>query len=61
MSLGLCAAHIEMSWPYPFRSKFDPETDPGLIDYSMTSPLNADGASIFSHGFSFGIDLRHPC
>ncbi|KAL1990465.1 hypothetical protein VTN49DRAFT_6304 [Thermomyces lanuginosus] len=58
MSLGLCAAHIEMSWPYPFRSKFDPETDPGLIDYSMTSPLNADGSNFPCKGYHANTPFR---
>jgi hypothetical protein len=37
------AAHMEMSWPYPLRSRFDPKADASLIDYSMTNPLLADG------------------
>ncbi|KAL5360820.1 hypothetical protein BJX96DRAFT_150918 [Aspergillus floccosus] len=41
----LAAAHMELSWPYPLRSRFDPKTDPSLIDYSMTSPLLADGSN----------------
>lgn len=45
LSVGLATAHMEMSWPYPLRSKFDPNNNPSNIDYSMTSPLNADGWS----------------
>jgi hypothetical protein len=40
---GLTAAHMEMSWPYPLRSKFDPENNYTNIDYSMTNPLLTDG------------------
>lgn len=45
LSAGLVTAHMEMSWPYPLRSKFDPNNNYSDIDYSMTSPLNADGLS----------------
>jgi hypothetical protein len=41
VSASLAAAHMEMSWPYPLRSRFDPQTTD--IDYSMTSPLLSDG------------------
>jgi hypothetical protein len=52
MVLGLSSAHMEMSWPYPLRSKFDPQTPPNLIDYSMTSPLLADGTYFLTRGSS---------
>jgi hypothetical protein len=39
---GIAAAHMEMSWPYPLRSKFDPENDPSVTDYSITNLLNSD-------------------
>ncbi|XHG06336.1 hypothetical protein AWENTII_009541 [Aspergillus wentii] len=44
---GLAAAHMELSWPYPLRSQFDPANNWTTIDYSMTSPLLADGKSQF--------------
>lgn len=49
LTASLAAAHMEMSWPYPLRSRFDPQVPEEDIDYSMTSPLNSDGASPLSH------------
>jgi hypothetical protein len=43
MAIGVASAHMELDWPYPLRSKFDPNTPQDMIDYSMTSPLNMDG------------------
>lgn len=43
MTIGLASAHMELSWPYPLRSKFDPQST--TIDYSMTDPLKTDGES----------------
>ncbi|EME49904.1 hypothetical protein DOTSEDRAFT_121984, partial [Dothistroma septosporum NZE10] len=37
--------HMEMSWPYPLHSKFDPDNTYDHIDYSITSPLDADGSN----------------
>jgi len=47
----LAAAHMEMSFPAPFRSKFNPNSDPGSIDYSMTAPLEASGANYPCKGY----------
>ncbi|KAI9832284.1 MAG: hypothetical protein M1819_004462 [Sarea resinae] len=35
---------MEMSYPYPIRSKFDPENSHINIDHNMVSPLKADGS-----------------
>lgn len=43
LAAGFAAAHIQMTWPYPLRSEFDPANDWDEIDYSMTNPLHADG------------------
>ena len=43
LATGFTAAHMQMSWPYPLRSQFDPNNAWNQIDYSMTSPLNQDG------------------
>ena len=43
--------HMEMNWPYPLRSKFNPETPEANIDYSMTSPLDASGANYPCKGY----------
>jgi hypothetical protein len=45
LTVSLAAAHMEMSWPYPLRSRFDPQVPEEDIDYSMTSPLDSDGIS----------------
>ncbi|KAK4455128.1 hypothetical protein QBC34DRAFT_490228 [Podospora aff. communis PSN243] len=45
----LAAAHMEMSFPPPFRSKSNPHTT--NIDYSMTAPLNADGSNYPCKGY----------
>jgi hypothetical protein len=46
---ALC--HMEMSWPYPFRSKYNPADSYENIDYSMTSPLLADGSNFPCKGY----------
>ncbi|KAF3480067.1 uncharacterized protein GIQ15_05414 [Arthroderma uncinatum] len=43
--------HIEMRKPYPFKSKFDPENKSNDVDYSMTTPLNADGSNFPCKGY----------
>lgn len=45
LATGFTAAHMQMSWPYPLRSEFDPENSWDEIDYSMTNPLHQDGMS----------------
>ncbi|KAK5210810.1 hypothetical protein LTR47_001531 [Exophiala xenobiotica] len=43
--LPLCTqAHMQMSWPYPLKSPLDPDVPYYDKDYSMTSPLLADGS-----------------
>ena len=51
--LPLVSCHMEMIWPYPIRSKYDhdPANTSQLIDYDMTSPLNADGSNFPCKGF----------
>lgn len=43
VAAGLATAHMQMNWPYPLRSQFDPQNDWSNIDYSMTNPLKSDG------------------
>ncbi|KAK4138391.1 lytic polysaccharide monooxygenase [Trichocladium antarcticum] len=38
------AAHMSLTSPPALRSKLNPHTTPANIDYSLTSPLRADGA-----------------
>lgn len=52
LQLTLTFAHLEMSWPYPLRSKLNPLTPESLIDYSMTSPLEASGANVRKIAFA---------
>jgi hypothetical protein len=42
--LSFVHAHVEMKSPVPFRSKFL-VPQPADADFSMTSPLNADGSN----------------
>ena len=45
------SGHMEMSWPYPLRSKYNPANSYNIIDYSMTSPLDADGSNFPCKGY----------
>ncbi|KAB8067225.1 hypothetical protein BDV29DRAFT_200510 [Aspergillus leporis] len=45
LTCGLTAAHMEMNWPYPMRSQFDPKNKESDIDYDLTSPLESDGSN----------------
>ncbi|KAK3366524.1 hypothetical protein B0H63DRAFT_504698 [Podospora didyma] len=47
----LAAAHMEMSFPAPFRSKFNPNVAGGDIDYSMTAPLDKSGSDYPCKGY----------
>ncbi|KAL2752585.1 hypothetical protein ACRALDRAFT_1072488 [Sodiomyces alcalophilus JCM 7366] len=47
--LGLAGAHMEMSWPPPFRSRYNPFTTD--IDYSMTNPLSSSGSDFPCKGY----------
>ncbi|KAK5998381.1 hypothetical protein PT974_00760 [Cladobotryum mycophilum] len=49
--VAMASAHMEMSWPPAFRSKYNPNTAQADIDYSMTSPLNADGSNYPCKGY----------
>ncbi|KAK4547921.1 hypothetical protein LTR36_010640 [Oleoguttula mirabilis] len=46
---ALC--HMEMRWPYPLRSSYNPADNYTDIDYSMTSPLEADGSNFPCKGY----------
>ena len=39
-----CTCHMQMTWPYPFKSASNPANNYQNIDYSMTSPLATDGS-----------------
>ncbi|KAI5201230.1 hypothetical protein E4T38_06168 [Aureobasidium subglaciale] len=43
--------HMEMSWPYPLHSKYNPANSYTVIDYSMTAPLFADGSNFPCKGY----------
>ncbi|KAH7141704.1 hypothetical protein EDB81DRAFT_843251 [Dactylonectria macrodidyma] len=47
---GLAQAHMEMTYPAPFKSKYNPYAGSD-IDYSMTSPLAADGSNFPCKGY----------
>lgn len=44
-------AHMEMQTPYAINSKYNSATPQNLIDYSMTSPLDADGSNYPCKGY----------
>jgi hypothetical protein len=45
----LAAAHMEISYPAPFRSKFNPNAV--NVDYTNTAPLAADGSNYPCKGY----------
>ena len=46
LSRQICTqAHMQIAYPYPLRSPLDPSVPVALKDYSMTSPLLADGSN----------------
>ncbi|KAK0390505.1 hypothetical protein NLU13_0009 [Sarocladium strictum] len=45
----LCQAHMEMSWPPPFRSRYNRFTTD--VDYNMIDPLRADGSNFPCKGY----------
>ncbi|KAI5462194.1 hypothetical protein BGZ63DRAFT_355097 [Mariannaea sp. PMI_226] len=47
---GLAHAHMEMDFPPPFKSSKNPNSGSD-IDYSMTSPLSADGSNFPCKGY----------
>jgi len=46
---ALC--HVQMTWPAPLRSKYNPSTPENLIDYSISSPLSASGSNYPCKGY----------
>ena len=44
-----CAAHMEMSWPPPFRSRHNPYTT--NVDYDLVNPLHSDGSNFPCKGY----------
>jgi len=51
LALPPALCHMEMSWPYALRSKYNPANNYQNIDYSMTSPLSADGSNFPCKGY----------
>ncbi|KAF1731336.1 hypothetical protein CRV24_007520 [Beauveria bassiana] len=52
--LGAVNAHMQMSWPPAFRSRFNPYTTD--IDYDMTAPLHVDGGNYPCKGYHLLVD-----
>lgn len=44
-------SHIEMSWPYSLRSKYNPDTPEASIDYNMMAPLHSSGSEFPCRGY----------
>ncbi|KAI5476929.1 endoglucanase [Pseudohyphozyma bogoriensis] len=65
MAVGTAVGHIEMMTPpvspcplaLPINSKFDPQTPESQIDFSMTSPLNADGSNYPCKGYNTAANI----
>lgn len=51
ISVQPVVCHMEMSWPYALRSKFNPDNSYSIIDYSNTSPLLPDGSNFPCKGY----------
>lgn len=51
-------AHMEMKYPFPMRSKFDPQTPNDSIDYDMVAPLLPDGSDYPCKGHNTDGPLR---
>ncbi|OQO13050.1 hypothetical protein B0A48_02514 [Cryoendolithus antarcticus] len=51
---ALC--HMQLSWPYPLHSKYNPSTPEALIDYSMTEPLDASGSNFPCKNYHLNAD-----
>lgn len=49
LGAALAAAHMQMSYPPPFRSQYNPYTT--SIDYDMTNPLAASGSNYPCKGY----------
>ena len=45
LAIPLALCHVQMTWPAPLRSKYNPSTPENLIDYSISSPLSASGSN----------------
>jgi hypothetical protein len=44
-------AHMELSQPYPLRSRLNPANTGANVDYNLKSPLNADGSNFPCRGY----------
>ena len=51
-------AHMQMSQPLPLRSPLDPNSPEATKDYSMTSPLSADGSNFPCKGYQNDRPIR---
>ncbi|GAA5909254.1 hypothetical protein JCM5296_006108 [Sporobolomyces johnsonii] len=49
---GLVQAHMQLQYPPPINSKYDPQTPQADIDYSMTSPLLPNGSNYPCKGYN---------
>ncbi|KAK4228296.1 hypothetical protein QBC38DRAFT_158449 [Podospora fimiseda] len=47
----LATAHMEIKEPAPFRSRFNPNSNPASIDYTNTAPLDPSGANFPCKGY----------
>ncbi|GAA5906901.1 hypothetical protein JCM5296_005562 [Sporobolomyces johnsonii] len=52
LGAGLVQAHMQLQYPPPINSEYDPQTPQADIDYSMTSPLLANGSNYPCKGYN---------
>ncbi|GAA5965040.1 hypothetical protein JCM21900_006220 [Sporobolomyces salmonicolor] len=52
LGAGLAQAHMQLQYPPPINSKYDPQTPEADIDYSMTSPLLPNGSNYPCKGYN---------
>jgi hypothetical protein len=51
LTASFCSAHMEMLWPYPVRSQYDPAIAEAGKDYNLKSPLDANGDQFPCRGY----------
>lgn len=47
----LASAHMEITWPPVYRSKHNPKTPSGKVDYDMVAPLDPSGSNYPCKGY----------
>lgn len=56
--ISSCTAHIQMTYPPPIDSPYNPFVDTATADYSYTSPLFASGANFPCKGYQINATVQ---